>query len=146
MAAEPKDTLLYALTRREHSVSELLKKLAQKHPELSRTEARDLVRSLTDAGLQSDSRFAEMLVRSRLGRGHGRRRIEQELSLHDIDPDTVAFCFDEMADDESDRALEALEKWARSKTSPSRDQALRFLAGRGFQFSDATKAIRTFFS
>lgn len=145
MAAEPKDTLINALTRREHSVVELDRKLAQNHPELVASERRTLIQELTTLGYQSDARFAEMLVRSRLQKGHGRRRIEAELNTHGIDAESASVCFEELEEGERDRAIQALAKWSRSKQAPTREQALRFLAGRGFQFSDATEAVDAIF-
>ena len=145
MAAEPKDTLINALTRREHSVVELDRKLAQHHPDLLAAERLSLIRELTTLGYQSDDRFAEMLIRSRLLKGHGRRRIEAELQTHGIDPESVSLHFEEVEESEYDRAVQALAKWSRGKPSASREQAFRFLAGRGFQFSDATEAVKTIF-
>ncbi len=145
MAAEPKDTLINALTRREHSAVELERKLIQNHPELEGSERRALIKELTALGYQSDDRFAEMLVRSRLLKGHGRRRIEAELQTHGIDAEAAQVHFEEVEETESSRAIEALQKWSKSKQSPTREQALRFLAGRGFQFSDATEAVNAIF-
>lgn len=145
MAAEPKDTLINALTRREHSVVELDRKLIQNHPELDAPERRALIAELTALGYQSDTRFAEMLVRSRLLKGHGRRRIAAELQTHGIDAEVARHCFADLEMPESSRAIEALQKWSKSKQSPTREQALRFLAGRGFQFSDATEAVNAIF-
>jgi SOS response regulatory protein OraA/RecX len=86
-----------------------------------------------------------MLIRSRLQRGQGRRRIEQELAQHAIDVGEVAEHFDEGDVSESERCYAALEKWMRSKKDPNREKAFRFLASRGFNFSDATEAVNAIF-
>jgi len=145
VASDPFDTLITRLARREHSRVELDRKLKTYHPELLQPERNQLLDRLVELNLQCDLRFAEMLIRSRLFRGQGRRRIEQELAQHGIDPRDVSHFFDEAEDSESDRCLAALEKWMRSKKDPTRDKALRFLASRGFNFSDATEAVDTIF-
>ena len=145
MASDPFDTLINRLARREHSRVELDRKLKTYHPELSQTERNQLLDRLVELNLQSDMRFAEMLIRSRLFRGQGRRRVEQELAQHAIDRSEVSHFFDESEGSEADRCLAALEKWMRSRKDPTRDKALRFLASRGFNFSDATEAVDAIF-
>ncbi len=145
MANDPFDTLINRLARREHSRVELDRKLKTVHPELLQTERNELLDRLVELNLQSDLRFAEMLIRSRLFRGQGRRRIEGELRQHAIDPHDVSRFFDQAEDTESGRCLAALEKWMRGKKDPTRDKALRFLASRGFKFSDATEAVDAIF-
>ena len=145
MANKPFDSLINRLARREHSRVELDRKLQTVHPELSQEERVQLLDRLVELNLQSDTRFAEMLIRSRLQRGQGRRRIEQELAQHAIDVGEVAEHFDEADVSESERCYAALEKWMRSKKDPNREKALRFLASRGFNFSDATEAVNEIF-
>ena len=145
VASDPFDTLMNRLARREHSRVELNRKLKTFHPELAQRERIELLDQLVASNLQSDLRFAEMLIRSRLFRGQGRRRIEQELTQHAIDPHDVSHFFDQAEDSESDRCLAALKKWMRGKRDPTRDKALRFLASRGFNFSDATEAVDAIF-
>ena len=145
MAGDPFDTLINRLARREHSRVELDRILKIFHSELLQPERDELLDRLVDLNLQSDLRFAEMLIRSRLFRGKGRRRIERELIQHAIDPHDVSHFFDQAEDSESDRCLAALEKWMRGKKDPTRDKALRFLASRGFNFSDATEAVDAIF-
>ena len=94
MAADPYDTLTASLANREHSRVELDRKLQSRHPALSRSEREVLLDRLIELNLQSDERFAEMLIRSRLQRGQGRSRIEQELGSHLIDVTGVAHHFD----------------------------------------------------
>ena len=145
MANKPFDSLINRLSRREHSRVELDRKLQTVHPELSQEERVQLLDRLVELNLQSDTRFAEMLIRSRLQRGQGRRRIEQELAQHAIDVGEVAEHFDEGDVSESERCYAALEKWMRSKKDPNREKAFRFLASRGFNFSDATEAVNEIF-
>ena len=83
------------LTRREHSRAELVRKLG------ARGAPADLVEQVLDAlvaqRLQSDGRYAEALVTSRVGRGQGPVRIRRELADKGVVPAHI------------DAALEACE-------------------------------------
>lgn len=76
-------TALHLLTRREHSCLELTTKLAKKGFSEESIEA--ALALLQDRGLQSEQRFAEQFVRSRLLKGNGPMRIQQELHQRGID-------------------------------------------------------------
>jgi regulatory protein len=117
------------------------------HPELSSSQERNkLLDRLIELNLQSDTRFAEMLIRSRLFRAVrvdgvlSKSLRNMRLMLRD-----VSHHFDDAEGSESERCVAALEKWMRSKKDPTRDKALRFLASRGFNFSDATEAVNAIF-
>jgi len=81
--ADPREAALRLLARREHSFSELKRKLKRKGWPASDVEA--VVQDLADAGLQSDSRFAESYARSRAEKAYGPLRIRAELSERGID-------------------------------------------------------------
>ncbi len=66
------------LARREYGQLELIKKLAGKGYDRSVSEG--AVSELTDEGLQSDGRFSEAFVRSRVNQGKGPVRIRLELA------------------------------------------------------------------
>src|SRR5690606_29029937 len=70
------------LARREHSRRELKAKLARDGYE--RDEVAAAITSLNDNAYQSDSRFAELLARSRAANGYGPRRISAELRSHGV--------------------------------------------------------------
>lgn len=80
------------LSRREHSQRELKRKLD--HSGFGGDEAALALEKLQQQSFQSDARFAELLVRSRVSQGHGPRRIRAELRTHGI------------ADDEAQQALQ----------------------------------------
>ena len=70
------------LARREHGVAELEKKLAASGFEAD--VAADAVHQLREEGLQSDRRFAESLVQSRINQGKGPLRIQADLGERGI--------------------------------------------------------------
>ncbi len=68
---------LRLLARREHSERELHQKLIARR--FSDTLIDQVLAQLIDAGLLSDSRFAELYARGRIERGYGPLRIQAEL-------------------------------------------------------------------
>jgi regulatory protein len=70
------------LARREHSARELKSKLARKG--LDADESAAALAQLQSKDYQNDSRFGEMLVRSRIAQGYGPRWILAELKTHGI--------------------------------------------------------------
>ncbi|MEG0323811.1 MAG: regulatory protein RecX [Raoultibacter sp.] len=93
-------------------------------------------------GIVDDMRYAEILVRSRLTAGKGRRGIEAELRELAIDPDTVEGWHDD-ADDKSEleRAIDLLEKKP-PRAKNKRDAAYRKLVTKGYSSSVAQSAAR----
>lgn len=83
----PLQRALALLVRREHSRKELSRKLAERGIESEAVSA--AVEKLTDDGWQSDARFAEMLVRTRVAHSQGPVRIRAELGSHGLDSDAV---------------------------------------------------------
>jgi regulatory protein len=75
------------LSRREYSRHELYQKLSPRTSSESFLE--QLLNKLEDAGYQSDQRFAEAFLRSRINRGLGSMRIERELKEKGIDRDLI---------------------------------------------------------
>jgi len=73
------------LSRREHSQRELRRKLDRKG--YAADESAAAVQRLQQQSFQSDQRFAQMLVRSRVAQGQGPRRILAELRTHGIADD-----------------------------------------------------------
>lgn len=76
------DKALGLLARREHSARELKSKLAQRG--LDAEESAMALAQLKQKDYQSDARFGEMLVRSRLEGGYGERWIIAELRTHGV--------------------------------------------------------------
>lgn len=76
------DKALSLLVRREHSARELKTKLAKRG--LDAEQSSDAVAKLKEKGYQSDTRFGDMLVRTRIEAGYGPRWIVAELKTHGI--------------------------------------------------------------
>lgn len=121
------------LATREHSRVELRRKLRTRgHPPEAVEQA---LARLGEYGYQSDARFAESFVRSRVDRGQGRLKIVAALRERGID-DGIASALLDLGEPEWCRlAAAALHK--RFGDGPPADRAewakrARFLAGRGF--------------
>jgi regulatory protein len=84
----PVQRALSLLVRREHSRKELTRKLIARGIEADAASA--AVERLAGEGWQDDARFAEMLVRSRVGSGYGSRYIQVELETHGLSAAQVA--------------------------------------------------------
>lgn len=120
------------LALREHSRAELLRKLAAHG---TAAEVHDLLATLQQQGLLSDTRFAESFVRGKAPR-LGSSRLRQELAQKGVDRDIIdqALASAGCGDDELERAREI---WARKYGLLPADQRqwarqARFLQGRGF--------------
>ena len=83
----PLQRALALLVRREHSRKELARKLGERG--IDTEAALAAVDRLTDDGWQSDARFAEMLVRTRVAHGQGPVRIRAELGTHGLDQEKI---------------------------------------------------------
>ena len=79
----PKSRPFACSPRREHSRTELQRKLAARGHAAEVIEA--TLAELAAHGLQSDARFIESYVRSALARGHGERKIRAGLRERGID-------------------------------------------------------------
>lgn len=129
---DPKARAIALLARREHSARELERKLKAKG--VSGDEAASAVQSVKAEGWQSDARYAEMLVRSRIAQGYGPLRIEAELRQAGVPGDQAAAAMDSSGADWRELAREAHAKKFGTPPANSAERAkqYRFLQGRGF--------------
>ena len=136
--ADPYQSALGLLTRREHSRRELSRKLRARGVEPGEAEA--ALDKLGDQRFQSDERFAAMLVRARIAAGHGPARIRAELAAQHGVPHAeieaaIAAEVEASGVDWADQAAAQLQR--RYGTRPAADPAERhkraqFLLRRGF--------------
>lgn len=119
------------LSRREHSLTELRRKLAA-HCE-DPAELNALLDELQRGNWLSEERFAENLVHRRAPR-HGTRRIMQELRQHQLPHETLAELEEKLRDTELERARAVWRKRFSSAPPDAKEYArqLRYMAARGF--------------
>ncbi|HCP49258.1 MAG: regulatory protein RecX [Pseudomonadota bacterium] len=125
------------LSRREHSIQELRRKLARK--EFSNGVIDAVVSNLQEADLVSDARYAEVFVRSRINRGDGPMKVLASLRERGIDDvliDQFLHYDDTFWISRANRVLEKKfgQRLTRGDETGSNDwgKRARFLAGRGF--------------
>ncbi|GAB2780093.1 recombination regulator RecX [Halomonas shantousis] len=137
----PRDDAIRLLGRREYSRAELMTRLrARGHESVAINEALD---ALAEQGLQSDTRFAEVFVRSRIMRGQGPVKIRAELGARGIDSSLIAMSLEAVEVDWQQLACETLARRFDGPGQGPRERARRerFLAGRGFDFSQVRYAL-----
>ena len=122
------------LARREYGHTELVRKLADKG--FDRDAAAEAVGRLTEDGLQSDARFTEAFVQSRINQGKGPVRIRLDLGQKGIDDSTTEIALEEADPDWRALAREQrVKKFGRDLPSDFKEKArqMRFLQYRGFE-------------
>ncbi|GAB3727185.1 hypothetical protein GCM10028862_03480 [Luteimonas pelagia] len=130
------------LSRREHSRRELTAKLEARGIEPD--AAREAVERVSDAGWQDEARFAESLMRSRAGAGHGPVRVRAELAMHGLDDALVSSTLANHDGDWTEAARDLVAR--RFGTLDPRDHARRrkaadFLYRRGFEGDQVRAAL-----
>lgn len=122
------------LASREHTLTELRRKLARKAQDDELLE--QVLDGLQAQGLQSDERFVEQYIDSRRRKGYGPVRIYNELQQKGVAPELIQAWLDE-----GDQAWRELlqevshRKFGSSRPSDFKEQAkrARFLEYRGFR-------------
>ncbi|MBS0308677.1 MAG: recombination regulator RecX [Proteobacteria bacterium] len=134
-----KGRALRYLSMREHSRLELARKLARYAQETDDIDA--LLDALEVAGLLSQERFTESLVRRRATR-FGNQRILSELQTHGVAAETLRLVKSKLAEDEVTRATDVHSKKFSHppKDAAERAKHMRFLQQRGFS-SQAIQAV-----
>lgn len=93
------------------------------------------VTALAEEGLQSDSRYGEMLVRSRVNRGQGPLRIRADLRQRGLEGEAVQALLDDYDEHWPQLARQVIERRFGSDAAGDRREwarRARFLASRGF--------------
>lgn len=125
---------LRLLATREHSRAELEYKLAGKADD--KAQLTEVLDGLAERGLQSNARYAESLIRSRLDKGQGPLLIRRDLKQQGIEP---ALIEDALAQAEPDwqAILERVAERKFGSEAPAdykeATKRARFLAQRGFE-------------
>lgn len=138
----PLQRALALLVRREHSRKELARKLAERGIEAE--AALSAVDRLTGDGWQSDARFAEMLVRTRVAHGQGPVRIRAELGTHGLDQEKIETALQGFEGSWTDAAREVARRRfgmdLLSADVAQRRKVADFLYRRGFD-GEAVRAV-----
>ena len=142
---DPKKTRKRAmdlLARREHSRLELYQKLKHKKFEPNIINAE--LDKLSDEGLQSDERFAEAFLRSRIDKGKGPNIILSELLQRGVDELLVSNVLESISEGQwCEVAYETMNKKLGNESELDYDKQLKlmkFLNNRGFTRSQIERA------
>ena len=141
-AAKIRNAAMDLLTGREYSRAELATKLNKRfdsHPSIDAV----LVR-ISEEGLQSDKRFAEAFIRSRIFRGHGLARIRQDIRPKGVSDELVARALEEADIDWYELARDvAKRKFGQRSVADHREKAkrMRFMQYRGFNYDQIKYAL-----
>jgi regulatory protein len=146
--AKIRNAAMDLLTGREYSRHELSEKLNKRFDQHSAID--EVLQRLADEGLQSDTRFAEAFVRSRVYRGHGLARIRQDIRHKGIADELVAQSLEEadvnwyqLARDVAQRKFGQSLNRAAGRPVDQREKAkrMRFLQYRGFNYDQIKYAL-----
>jgi len=132
------------LARREYGHQELVRKLATAgfDAEIAATT----VGALREENLQSDPRFSESFVQSRMSQGKGPVRIRQELKERGVRAEVVDDALSKVAVDWFALAAEIrMKKFGSDVPGDFKEKArqMRFLQYRGFEQEHIQSAVRT---
>lgn len=130
------------MSRREHSATELELKLARRGHDADTISA--TVGRLTADGWQSDARYAEVLVRSRIGQGYGPLRIQHELAQAGITDAAIRDAFAVAAPDWEAVCAQLHARRFRCAPAGAGDwqKQYRYLASHGFTTEHIRRVLR----
>lgn len=134
------------LARREYSQQELRQKLTQKGAD---NEVIDTcLERLINENYQSDQRFTEMFVRTRVGQRYGPRKIHYELQQKGIETPLATAETAKYLDDILDNAQLLIERKAPRgdiftifNDRKLKEKVTRFLVGRGYEYDTINLAF-----
>ncbi len=130
------------LARREHSVEEIVRKLAQKG--LEEAAIIPVLDEFREAGIQSDARYAEARARALMLKGSGPRKIKADLQQHGVAETVFDNVFNELDADWFELARQVKEKrFGEQYPQEYKDKMkqMQFLSYRGFSQSHRNYAV-----
>ena len=131
------------LAGREYLQSQLAEKLAKKFDNSAYIP--EVLERLVEENLQSDHRFIEAFIRSRISRGQGETRIRLELKQRGANLALVSQLLAEAEIDWYELAFQtAINKFGQSKPIDAKEKAkrMRFLQYRGYNFDQINYALK----
>lgn len=137
-----KEAAIQLLSRRDHGQYELYQKLAQKGYEQGDIEA--AINFCLDHHYLDDLRYAKSQIRQQVYKGHGERRIRQELNQKRVAESIIEAAMEEELQDWFELARAAAEK--KFKGMKAKDQKeyakqVRFMQYRGYSFDQISYAL-----
>jgi regulatory protein len=131
------------LAGREYLQSQLAEKLAKKFDNSAYIP--EVLERLVEENLQSDHRFIEAFIRSRISRGQGETRIRLELKQRGANLTLASQLIAEADVDWYELALQtATSKFGQSQPGDAKEKAkrMRFLQYRGYNFDQINYALK----
>ncbi len=141
LLAQARDKAIMLLARREHSRAQLVYKL-NNYRDCVDIEA--LLDDLADLDLQSDRRYAGMLVRSKAQAGYGLARIRQWAKQYGLSSEHLALAIEEEDHDWFAAALRQRQKhfgMLPPGTMQDKAKQMRYLYNRGFSQDQIQYAV-----
>lgn len=138
------------LARREHSRQELVVKISRRfarRPELgvSTELIESVLMTIAEEGLQSDQRYLESFIRSRIQQGYGPLRIAQELKQKKITAEQFETLLDSRSPEWIERAKVVKDrKFSSGKAADQKEKAkqMRFLQYRGYSLDQIQSVFK----
>ena len=130
------------LARRDYSRHEVQSKLKLKGFES--VEIEKTLDRCESSGFIDDKRYAELLIRSHINKGHGPIRIRQVMAQKGLAKDEIDLALDSCDYDWFELAQKkSLKKYSNTPIENHRDRAkrTRYLLGQGFAYDQITYAL-----
>ncbi|WP_342666135.1 regulatory protein RecX, partial [Shewanella waksmanii] len=144
--AAPKHSAMHIavglLARRDYSRQQIQLKLQQKQYDADEIET--TLEQCQQSGYLDDARFAALLLKSHISKGHGVNKIRQSMQQKGLHKDLIAQVLLESECDWFAVARQKAEKkygLATELDHPTRAKRLRFLLGQGFDYEQASYAL-----
>ncbi|MHA2784608.1 recombination regulator RecX [Vibrio harveyi] len=141
-ALSSKEAAIQLLSRRDHGQYELYQKLALKGYEEADIES--AINFCLDHNYLDDLRYAKSQVRQHVYKGHGERRIRQELNQKRVVESIIDMAMAEEPQDWFELARMAAEKkfkGVKAKDQKEYAKQVRFLQYRGYSFDQISYAL-----
>ncbi|KOO15578.1 recombinase RecX [Vibrio xuii] len=137
-----KEAAIQLLSRRDHGEYEMYQKLSLKGYEDDAIQ--EAINFCLDHNYLDDLRYAKSQVRQHVYKGHGERRIRQELNLKRVSESVIEKAMEEEPQDWFELAKSAAEKKFKGiKAQDQKEYAkqVRFLQYRGYSFEQISYAL-----
>ena len=137
-----KEAAMQLLSRRDHGEYELYQKLTLKG--YSEDDIQQAVNFCLDHNYLDDLRYAKSQIRQHVYKGHGERRIRQELNQKRVAESVIELALEEEPQDWFELAKQAAEKKFKGvKAQDQKEYAkqVRFLQYRGYSFDQIAYAL-----